>query len=366
MEEDERTHFLDTASRPVYKIAPLCDPRWAEFITREPSASIFHTTGWLQALRRTYGYEPIVYTTSAPGAELRNGIVFCQVNSWLTGRRLVSLPFSDYCEPLVEDATDSKAIFDHLCEKKNRNGAWRYIEMRSIRPYQPTTSQFCSTYKYVLHRLDLQPSLIQLFGALQKNSTQRKIGRAEREGLRYEGGRNESLLLSFYRLLIATRRRHGVPPQPLSWFRNLIDCLGEALQIRVAFKGSRAVAAIITLRYKDTSIYKYGCSDEQFHSLGGMQFLLWRSIEEAKNLGLRTFDLGRSECDNEGLIRFKDRWGAIRSSVTYSRWMTSAKSRDRYKSPQAQWKLRIAKRVMAHFPAPLLSAVGDILYKHIG
>lgn len=350
----------------VYKIAPLRDPRWHKFLGSEPCASIFHSTGWLKALRRTYGYEPIVYTTSLPSKELRNGVVFCQVESWLTGRRFVSLPFSDHCELLVDDPEELRLILGTLEEGSERSPAWDYIEMRPLRHHEIKTSFHQSTYDYVLHRLDLAPSLSQLFQGLHKDSTQRKIRRAEREMLRYEDGRSESLLSSFYRLLILTRRRRGVPPQPLQWFRNLIDCLGEALQIRVAFQGSRAVAAILTLRHKDTLLYKYGCSDAQFHNLGGMQLLLWRSIQAAKSAGLRTFDLGRSDCDNAGLIRFKERWGAIRSSLIYSRYTTSAESRYNYKPREAQRNLRFAKRLLSHVPGRVLSMAGDVLYKHIG
>src|SRR2546430_5296635 len=90
----------------LYSLDPLEDPRWAEFVQRHPRASVFHTPGWLEALRRTYGYEPVVYTTSLPRAELTNGLVFCRVRSWLTGRRLVSLPFSDHCEPLVHNSEE--------------------------------------------------------------------------------------------------------------------------------------------------------------------------------------------------------------------------------------------------------------------
>ena len=86
----------------VYEIDPLCDPRWPEFLQNNPRASVFHTPGWLRALKRTYGYEPVVYTTTPATVELTNGWVFCRVFSWLTGRRLVSLPFSDHCEPLVD------------------------------------------------------------------------------------------------------------------------------------------------------------------------------------------------------------------------------------------------------------------------
>jgi hypothetical protein len=83
----------------VYAINPLQDDRWHEPIVRHPSASVFHTRGWLRALQMTYGYEPIAFTTSAPSQELKNALPFCVVRSWLTGDRLMSLPFSDYCEP---------------------------------------------------------------------------------------------------------------------------------------------------------------------------------------------------------------------------------------------------------------------------
>ncbi len=84
----------------LYQIDPVRDPRWAVFLKRHPRASVFHTPGWLEALCRSYGYESIGYTSSPPGEEIRNGLVFCRVDSWLTGRRMVSLPFSDHCEPL--------------------------------------------------------------------------------------------------------------------------------------------------------------------------------------------------------------------------------------------------------------------------
>jgi len=87
---------------PVYEIDPLWDPRWQALLARDSRASIFHHPSWLDALRRTYGYQPTVLTTTPPGGELTNGVVLCRVDSWLTGRRMVSLPFSDHCEPLAE------------------------------------------------------------------------------------------------------------------------------------------------------------------------------------------------------------------------------------------------------------------------
>src|SRR5207247_3253868 len=91
----------------------------------------------------------------------------------------------------------------------------------------------------------------------------------------------------------------------------------DRLTIRVASQRERPVASILTLCYRDTLVYKYGCSDASSHSLGAMQFLFWKAIQEGKQRGVRKFDLGRSDPDNTGLITFKDRWGAARSVLTY-------------------------------------------------
>ena len=114
---------------PVYELNPLADPRWEEFLDRHPQASVFHTPGWLRGLRRTYGYEPCVVTTAAPGEALRNGIVFCVVKSWLTGKRAVSLPFADHCQPLVESSESLQVLLDALREEQGR-AKWKYVELR--------------------------------------------------------------------------------------------------------------------------------------------------------------------------------------------------------------------------------------------
>src|SRR5580765_2046799 len=81
---------------------PLVDPRWHVLVGRHPRASIFHSVAWLNVLQKTYGYEPVVFGYPDPESGLRSGIVFCKVRSWLTGKRLVCLPFSDHCDPLVD------------------------------------------------------------------------------------------------------------------------------------------------------------------------------------------------------------------------------------------------------------------------
>jgi hypothetical protein len=288
--------------------------------------------------------------------------VFCKVDSWLTGRRLVSLPFSDHCEPLVNESIDPSVFISafNLVLLQEKLG---YIEIRPKSVLELGNSVPTSVSAHCLHEVDLRPNLDSIFRNCHKDSTQRKILRAEREGLTYENGRSGALLKAFYHLLVITRRRHRLPPQPRRWFENLVDCCGDALQIRVAFKDKRPIAAILTMVHRDTVTYKYGCSDVTFNNLGGTHLLLWRTILEAKNSGLRVLDLGRSEYENIGLLTFKDRWGAERSELRYSRIAASTKHN---RTVVSRWSVRMIRRIVSGLPAPILPTVGNLLYRHIG
>src|SRR5271165_2171364 len=101
----------------VYEIDRTIDERWEDLLQNHPQASIFHTRGWLEALRKTYGYAPVAFTTSPLGYRLTNGVPFCEISSWLSGRRLVSLPFSDHCTPPWLKAQSNWPVYFPTCER---------------------------------------------------------------------------------------------------------------------------------------------------------------------------------------------------------------------------------------------------------
>jgi hypothetical protein len=342
-----------------FTLDPCTDGRWPRFLDRHPAASVFHSVGWLDALRRTYRYEPVVYTTSRPGEELSEGFPFCRLDSWLSGRWLISLPFSDHAALLADAGDVLRGMFSFLGREIGTNGC-RYVEIRPTAPLTIPTAGLRESAAFYWHRLNLEKEIDALVGSFHKNCVRRKIRRAEREGLIYAEGRTEKLIREFYKLLIATHRRHGLPPQPLSWYRNLVQCLGNGIQIRVAYKNDCAVASIITLTYKRTMFYKYGCSDARYHKLGGMLLLLWRAVQDAKASGLCALDMGRSDCDNAGLIRFKEHWGAERSTLSY--WGNPARGR----LNQNSWHVTAARKVITVLPNAVLPFVGRLTYKHLG
>jgi CelD/BcsL family acetyltransferase involved in cellulose biosynthesis len=344
----------------IWAIDPLRDDRWPELIARHPKASVFHTGGWLDALRTTYGYEPVAFTTSAPAEQLATALLFCKVRSWLTGSRLVSLPFSDHCEPLVEDASQFDKLIAHVELLREKEG-WKYVEMRSADSFLDFADGFSRAATFHLHRLDLRPSLDALQKGFHKDCITRKIRRAEREALTYEAGRSPSLLQQLYELLRLTRSRHHLPMQPIEWFHNLLASLGKDCCIRIASKAGQPIAGIVTLQHGKTMVYKYGGSDRTCHNLGAMPMLFWRTIMEAKEAGMEEFDLGRSDLDNQGLITFKERWSAV--AVPLITWRAPAATQ----SPSlTHGNVRLAQEVFARLPDRVLTLAGRLLYRHIG
>jgi CelD/BcsL family acetyltransferase involved in cellulose biosynthesis len=339
---------------------PLCDGRWDELVARHPRASAFHTRGWLEALARTYAYEPLLLTSAQPGEPLQQGMVLCRVSSWITGTRLVSLPFADHCEPLLDHEDESREFSRWLRTECDRQ-RWGYVELRPVSWKEPSDGALRSSCSYCFHTLDLSPSLEQIFRALHRDSVQRRILRAEKLEITYEIGRSPELQSEFYRLVRMTRRRQRLVPQPRSWFRNLAECMGENLQIRLARKDGVGVAAMLTLRHRSRVIYKYGCSDERLHHLAGVPFLFWKLIEESKALGMEEIDMGRSDLNNDGLIRFKDRFGTRKQLITYFRYSPTAKQ-----EPASNWGFRAARQIFAVLPEIVSPVASRILYRHIG
>jgi len=346
-----------------FQLNPTQDPRWAKLVKRHPKASVFHTVGWLQALKHTYGYEPVVFTTSPPTGELENGLVFCRVKSWLTGSRLVSLPFSDHCEPLCDVREDLLFLVRYL-QTAAEHEDWKYVEIRSISGSVDQISNMNGSrppVSYYFHVLNLRPNLSDVFQSLDKDSVQRRIRHAERADLTEKSGRSGDLLRQFYDLFVTTRGRLQLPPTPYGWFKNLMQCQGDAAEIRVAYHQGKPIAAILTLRFRDVLYYKYGCSDTRFNKLAPMPLLLWNSIAAAKVTGATAFDMGRTREDHSGLLTFKNHWVSQPQPLVY--WsFPRASAVDSLDG----WRFNVAKRIFSHMPDKLRAFAGDIIYRHIG
>lgn len=340
----------------IRPLDPLTDPRWRALVMRDPRASAFHTPEWLDALRRTYGFVPVAYTTDDTAAELREAIPFCAVTSWLTGRRLVSLPFSDHCEPLVDDPARTFELAAQAAADARRRG-FRYVQLRP-RIARAGAEGFASEETNYHYALDLRPDIDAIFKGI-KSDNRKDIRRAERSELRHVAGNDAAFVRAYFGLHALTRSTLGVPPQPYAWFANLSRCLGDMLTVHLLLQGETPVAGLVTIRFRDQLMWKYSASHPVLDRAGMGKSLMWKSIASEKERGAAWLDMGRVEPANTGLAQFKERWGASRADLVYLRSPAAAERASR------GWASGVAKGVATRLPSPLLAAAGRYAYRHM-
>jgi CelD/BcsL family acetyltransferase involved in cellulose biosynthesis len=333
----------------------LADVRWARFVESSPAATIFHHPAWTAVLTGTYGYRPVVLALGDAHGEIRAGAVFLDVRSRLTGRRLVSLPFTDHSPVLARDDDALREFAAALVDWRARAGVPR-LEVHAELPDLPGVHRVPEGVRHLLP-LDRPPE--ELYRSLKGKQVERGIRKAERSGVTVTLERSEPAVDTFYRLHCLTRRRQGVPVQPRRFFRELFSRLvaeGHGF-VAIARHEGAAIAAAVFLGWNGHLVYKYGASDARSWSLRPNNLLFWKVIEQACADGYRLLDFGKTELDNEGLRDFKRHWGAEEVDLGY------ATLADRSPSPDAG-PGGIAARVLSASPVFVTRAAGELLYRH--
>ena len=196
-------------------INPIEYPDWDELLLTNDQSTFFQTSAWASVLSESYSYKPLYFTITENG-KLSSLIPVMEISSFLTGKRGVSLPFTDESAPIVANPEQHKAIIEALIEHGNSAG-WKYFELRGSSKYlngSPNSAEFYT------HDLDLTAGVDKISSDLRK-SNKRNIKRAQKEGLKIAVSNTWESVLSFYGLNCITRKFHGLPPQPLSFFKKL-------------------------------------------------------------------------------------------------------------------------------------------------
>ena len=338
-------------------VNPLVEREWDEWIDSHPEATTFHSSAWARVLVDTYGHLPCYLRICAQG-ELVALVPVIEVQSLLTKCRGVCLPFTDYCAPLLFDIF-SKATVLAKIRQVARERKWSYFELRAdtvISDGAPASES------YYGHRLDLRPGPEQLFARFE-SSVQRAIRKAERSQLSVTVDSTAEAMDSFYRLHGRTRRRHGTPPQPHSFFdhiqQNIIDP-GLGFIVRV-WSGREVVAAAVFFKRKSNAIYKFGASDERVQELRANNLGIWKAIEFLAEAGVETLHFGRTARDNEGLRRFKRSWGAIEEPISYFKFDTATNA---WVTPPKR-DLHFHKDIFRALPVTINRLAGAMIYPHL-
>ena len=366
----------------------IVDPRayegWDDIVAEMDGCTPFHTAAWARVLADSYGYEPMYFLNDDPAN--RAVLPLMEVRSALTGRRGVSLPFTDAAPALGRSPKGIRGLAEAAIEQ-GRKRRWKSVQLRGGEPFGSETKPSTT---YLTHTLDLSAEEDQLFKNLS-SSTRRAIRKAEGSGIEISVRCDGAAMQSFCRLNALTRREHGLPPQPPSFFNNiqrhmldkkmgfivLAHLKNQPIATAMFFvdgtpdrpQASHPVDPVNPVEKSNAgtnrianAIFKYGASDKRYQSTRANNLVMWYGILACKRAGCRTLDLGRTRQQNEGLLRYKRGWGTEETTIQYFRYDLR---RDRFN----ETRMPLTGRYHALFrvmPLFLLRGIGAALYRHMG
>jgi CelD/BcsL family acetyltransferase involved in cellulose biosynthesis len=338
-----RTEILD----------PRTDVRWEDLVSRAAAATMFHHPAWLALLADRYRYEFAASCVVDGDGRVLGGLPWGRIESRLTGKRLVALPFSDACPPLTDGASEedvARAVDEHRTETElGLEVRWRMDALPGE-----------TVHRYWRHTLPLEDDAAAV-ERRARSGIRRGTKKARREGLTFERRTDQAALDAFYRLHLLTRKHQGVPTQS----KRFIDGFGALFEkghgfVALVSDGGRPIAAAVFLQLREHLIYKYGASDRSALSRRPNNLLFSEVIRWGCEAGCRELDFGRTDLEQEGLREFKLGWGTEESPLhhTYAGMQVPAAGES-----AAQ---RLLVPAIRHSPPSVSRLLGVALYRHFG
>jgi hypothetical protein len=338
-------------------VNPLEIPNWDDLVLATGKASFFHSSAWARVLHESYGYKPLYFASFEDG-ELISLMPFMEVSSWLTGKRGVSLPFTDQVSAIAPDKTMFEKLVKGVTDYGEKAG-WKYIEWRdgALFPEEENASE-----SHYIHELNLLKTERELFSGL-RDSTRRNIEKANKAHVSVEVSQSLGSVKSFYRLNCITRKRHGLPPQPFYFFNKIFEHVlakDHGFVVSATHSG-QVLASAVFFHFGKSAIYKYAASDMAQQVLRPNNVLMWEAIKWCRENGLESFSFGITEPENKGLLQFKRGWRGTETRVANYRLDLKC---DAFSTDCG--KVKSSYSVCKILPLPVLRLAGGLLYRHLG
>ena len=298
----------------IISIDPRNDPLWQKLISQHRSDA-FHSPEWLQVLVDTYGFDIQAYVLLDEAGEPRAGIPFCCLED-IKNKRILTLPFSDYCDPLVENYEQWTSLTEPLLAEDSP------YSIRCVHNDVPLADgRFTLVNKAKWHGLDLSPDLDTLWSGLH-SSARRAIRKAERDGVAVRIAEKEEDLRAFFELHLGVRKyKYRMVAQPYRFFESIWRHFIETQQglLMVTVHQDKIIGGVLYLIWKNRLYYKFNASALNYLSVRPNDLMIWEGIKYGRAQGHTYLDFGLSDWDQEGLVRYKRKFATEEKTISFLR-----------------------------------------------
>lgn len=299
----------------ILNIDPRADPLWQR-LTDCYRSSVFHSPAWIRVLTDTYGYDARAYVLLGASDEPLAGIPFCRVSDIMSDR-IVILPFSDYCDPLMAGVEHWNCLVHKLFAEEGP------FVLHCLYNSLPAADERFSVVKQARwHGIDLRPDLETVWHRFD-HVAQGNVRKAQREGVVVRIAEREEELRTFFDMHLRVRKyKHHLLAQPYRFFENLWREILKRGQgaLLLAARGDEVIAGGLFLEWKDTLYYKFNTSAPEHLCYRPNDLLIWEAIRYGKSKGYVELDFGRTDWDHLELARYKRKFGADERTITLFRY----------------------------------------------
>jgi len=342
---------------------------WSDYLGASGAGTVYHTLEWRAVLEGVFHYETHYSVCRNERGACVGILPLAFVKSWITGNRVVSLPFSQYGGPLVSDAQALECIVRHLREYLNHG--FEYVRFRprdQLDEHNSADSGLKSLDYYtrcVIPLADRSEQDVRK-SILKSRDIRRRINASSKEGIVVEIWKNSGEMDRMRDLMFQTCKKHGVPPYPPGLIKSISELFAAKRKavIFVARLSGRIIATLVLFTVNKEGTYGYNFSDTKYLGFHPNHALLWAAIEWSIRNGLSAFDLGISSPQDNQLLLFKRRWGG--SEFKVRDYFIASKDKSilpdrrasmKYKSATIAWRFLV--------PSYFASRLGPAILSHL-
>jgi CelD/BcsL family acetyltransferase involved in cellulose biosynthesis len=341
----------------VVSVDPQTSPLWGALVEQVPS-DVFHSPAWMRVLADTYNLTPEALIVTDETGRPSGGMSYIRVSDVL-GERIASLPFSDYCDPLLFTPQE----WELVSRKLMQDGV--PIATRCLHNGVPLGDEsFPQVNRAKWHGIDLQADL-EVHWQRVDGSARRAIRKAEKEGVSVRLAEGEEDLRAFFGMHLGVRKhKYRMLAQPYRFFQNIWRHLVEPGSgfVMLAIHGGQIIGGVMFLEWKETLYYKFNASHPDYLNFRPNDMVIWNGIQLAKAKGYRRFDFGLSDWDQDDLIRYKMKYATEEKTISFLRHQPAAASE---KSAELRKLFNQLTDLLTDESVPddITSRAGDVLYR---
>lgn len=277
---------------------------------------------WLQIFRDAMKHR--VYLLEATEQGVLVGLLpLVLMQSWLFGRRLVSLPYVNTSGVIANTAPQQQMLVQHARELADR------LQVKSLELRHEQLVHGSALIEPAVQKVHMRLELPDTVEALWKRfdpKVRNQVRKGEKNELTIRWGTKEELS-SFYQIFSSNMRDLGTPVFSRTLFSTILETFPDDAELCTVYRGKIPVASGLLLHGQGITEVPSASSLRAYNSTCANMLMYWNMLKRAIERNQNVFDFGRSSPDSP-TYQFKKQWGAKPEAAAWQYYLRKGTASD--------------------------------------